>query len=290
MGLIRMSLRVIMLKKLRKAMVTFFMFAAYNSAYADIKIESNIGSVLIFSQKKQGEYIEDNSWSKLIFSRGNETFDIGLPDRYYTEDGSSKTSPSGIYLKLNSISGDYVNFGSEKKYVDKAYCSVIDMRDGCIVSDWDGEACGYDWVHGKDILAESDGSQTFDFISSRPAINKLIKPIVDLNVYEIINILRCDLPDNKNIDAYQKLIKTNTHTTRDVALAMVKYLNTLQESRVITSKTILYSSPRDDAKTKSYLIAGDRVKVIESTNHNKWVHIGYINDKGVPLVAWIKNA
>lgn len=283
-----MSFEISMLKELKKLIASFFMFAAYNPAYADIKIESKYGSAVIFSQKKQGEYIEDNSWSKLIFSRGNESFEIGWPERYYTEDGSSKTSPSGRYLKINSISGGYVDVGSEKKYVDRAYCSVIDMRDGCIVSDWDGEACGSDWINGKDVLAESDGAQTFDFMSLRPAINKIIKPMVDLSVNGISNLLRCDFPDDKNIDAYQELIKSNPPTTSDVVFAMVKYLNKLQESRVINSKTILYSSPSDDAKTKSYLIAGDRVKVIESTYDNEWVHIGYINDKGVPLVVWIK--
>ena len=85
-------------------------------------------------------------------------------------------SPSGQYLIVNSVSGGTVEFNDgTTKYTDRVYCSVVDMSNGCIFSDWDVEACRYTWMEGKDVLANSEnaGTDVFDFNSMQSSINKI---------------------------------------------------------------------------------------------------------------------
>ncbi|MEY8712107.1 hypothetical protein [Mangrovibacter phragmitis] len=131
--------------------------SVYNSAYADIEVKSQNGNSVIFIQPRYGDNIELDAWGKLIFSQNGKKIDLSRADRYYTENGSSKVSPGGNYLVVNSVAGDYLDSGDgAKQYVSRSYCSVIDMRNGCIVSDWDGEACSYQWNKSQDILSGSD--------------------------------------------------------------------------------------------------------------------------------------
>jgi len=273
-----------------KANVSILILSIFGMAHADIKITSPNGNVVVFSEAKTGEHVDADSWSKLLFISGGKVIDLSRNDRYYTEDGSSKTSPSGNYLVVNNISDGYVDTGDEKKYSDRAYCSIVDMRSGCVVSDWDGEACGYDWVKGKDVLAESEieGAETFDFMSAKPSIAKIKKPLSLLTSSEVSNTLRCDRPNDKNIAIYQQLIKQNTNSKNVVLGEIVNYLNSLKTIIAMGSKTPLYTSPSDDAKTKEYLISGDKVKFIQFSTDKKWVNVGYINPKGMPLITWIK--
>lgn len=147
-----------------------------------------------------------------FFSNKNYSADLSRDDRFYIEDGSSKVSPSGKYLIVNSVSGGTVEFGDgTSKYTERAYCSVIDMSNGCIVSDWDGEACGYTWTEGKDVLASSEevGADIFDFNTMRPSIIKMKDKLSSLDARGASNFLRCDAPSIENIDKYQQLAREN---------------------------------------------------------------------------------
>lgn len=75
------------------------------------------------------------------------------------------------------------------------------MSNGCIVSDWDGEACGYIWAGGKDVLANSEdaGSDVFDFNAMRPSINKMQNKLFSLDIRCTNSMLRCDVPLKENI-------------------------------------------------------------------------------------------
>ncbi|MCK6889663.1 hypothetical protein [Enterobacter kobei] len=152
---------------------------------------------MIFFTEKNGEHYEDNSWGKILFSYKSFSADLSRNDRFYIEDGSSKVSPSGKYLIVNSVSGGTVEFGDgTSKYTERAYCSVVDMSNGCIVSDWDGEACGFTWIEGKDVLASSEegGADIFDFNSMRPSIIKMKDNLSSLDARSTSNLLRCDPP------------------------------------------------------------------------------------------------
>ncbi|MHA7846365.1 hypothetical protein [Serratia sp. D1N4] len=260
-------------------------------SHADILIKSPNGNFLIFSKEKKGEHFDSHAWGKLAFSNKNSLLDITRSDRYYTEDGSTKTSPSGNYVIVNSISGGEVTQeDGTQKYTDKQYCSVIDMRDGCIVSDWDGEVCGYDWVDNKDILASStaQGADTFPFLSMRPSINGVKKTFSLISDKGIENILRCDVPNTGNINNYQELLKESNGSKEVIANAIVDYLNGIKNELSVKAKAVLFSEPNVHSKTKAYLVSGDKVKVIKITPDNEWANIGYINAKGMPLVAWVK--
>ncbi|HCB9238027.1 TPA: hypothetical protein M2P33_004204 [Klebsiella pneumoniae] len=260
-------------------------------SYADVTIQSPIGGSITFSQKKNGEHYDDNSWEKIIFSNHSYSADLSRDDRTYIEDGSSKVSPSEKYLIVNSVSGGTVEFGDgTSKYVDRAYCSIVDMSNGCIVSDWDGEACGYTWTEGEDVLANSEdtGADVFDFNSMRPSINKMKNKLSSLDIRRASNMLRCDAPSKENIDKYQQLAKENEKTKKIVTNAIFDYLHSIENEASINSKVYLFTAPDSNAQTKSYLVPGDKIKIIQYSSDNKWVKIGYNNSKGTPLVAWVK--
>ncbi|MCE0828765.1 hypothetical protein LVQ78_22440 [Buttiauxella sp. A2-C2_NF] len=260
-------------------------------SYADVVIKSPEGSTLTFSKEKKGEHYDKNAWGKIIFSTNSYSVDLSRSDRYYTEDGTSKVSPSGRYLIVISVSGGNVEYGDgTSNYSDKAYCSVIDMTNGCIVSDWDGEACGYTWVGNEDVLASSEnaGANNFDFNSMRPSINKIKNKLSTIDARRVGNILRCDVPSKENINSYQQLATENGKTKEIVHESIANYLHGVTEESSIKSKSKLFKSPIDDSETKGYLVSGDKVKVIQVSSDGKWVNVGYINPKGVPLITWVK--
>lgn len=270
--------------------VLFLLFIS-GVSYADVTIKSPIGGALTFSQKKNGEHYDKNSWGKIIFSNNKYSADLSRSEHYYTEDGYSKVSPSGKYLIVYSVSGGNVEFGDgTSKYSERAYCSVVDMENGCIVSDWDGEACGYTWVGNKDVLASSEevGADTFDFNSMRPSINKIKNKLSSMDIRRVNNMLRCDSPSKENINNYQRLARENIESKRIIDGYMVNYINSITTEYSIKSKSNLFETPEDKSKAKAYLVSGDKVKVIQNSPNKKWINIGFINEKGVPSVAWIK--
>ncbi|WP_314138398.1 hypothetical protein [Buttiauxella noackiae] len=260
-------------------------------SHADITIQSPTGGRLTFLQEKSGEHYEKNAWGKIIFSRNSYSADLSRDDRYYTEDGSSKVSPSGKYLIVSSVSGGNVEFGDgTSKYTDRAYCSVINMTNGCIISDWDGEACGYTWVGGKDVLASSEDSDgdIFDFNSMKPSMNKIKNKLSSMNLQRTRNMLRCDSPSKENINQYQQLVKENEKAKKIVTNAISDYVLSIANESLINTKSNLYSAPEGNSQTKAYLVPGDKIKIIQYSPDNQWVNIGYMNSKGSPLIAWIK--
>lgn len=270
-----------------KNMAFLFLLLTENS-HADIVITSPENSSLTFTQEKKGENFDPHAWGKIIFTKKGHSADLSRSDRYYTEDGSTKLSPSGKYLVVTSISG--AELGQEDgslKYTDKAYCSIVDMTNGCIVSDWDGEACGYTWVGGKDILASSDHSSadTFDFNSMRPKVNEAGNTRSSEDAIE--NVMRCDFPNKGNINSYQHLSRENKELRNKIDERIASYLNNIATEKTIINKSYLFSSPDDNNLTKAYLVPGDKVKFIQNSPDSKWINIGYINPKGIPLVAWV---
>ena len=227
-----------------------------------------------------------------FFSNKNYSADLSRDDRFYIEDGSSKVSPSGKYLIVNSVSGGTVEFGDgTSKYTERAYCSVIDMSNGCIVSDWDGEACGYTWTEGKDVLASSEevGADIFDFNTMRPSIIKMKDKLSSLDARGASNLLRCDAPSIENIDKYQQLARENK-INKNIALnAILSFLHTRKEELSITERANLFSAPNNNSQTKNYLFPGDKIKIIQYSSDRKWVNVGYINPKNIPLITWIKS-
>ncbi|ASG76013.1 hypothetical protein DLB95_02690 [Salmonella enterica subsp. diarizonae] len=118
-----------------------------------------------------------------------------------------------------------------KKYTDKAYFSVVDMTNGCIINAWDGEACGYSWVSNKDVLDSSGGvnADKFDFQSMRPVINKTIDDFSGMDVREVANMLRYDSLSKENINTYQRMAKENKKAKGIVSESVSGYLSGITE-------------------------------------------------------------
>ncbi|EOG2147920.1 hypothetical protein ACK5KF_004528 [Salmonella enterica] len=282
--------KVILFKK--TVQVTGKKSSAHEKYDADVIIRTPTGGSLTFSQKKNGEHYEDNSWGKILFSNKNYSADLSRDDRFYIEDGSSKVSPSGKYLIVNSVSGGTVEFGDgTSKYTERAYCSVVDMSNGCIVSDWDGEACEYTWVEGKDVLASSEevGADIFDFNSMRPSIIKMKDKLSLLDARGVSNLLRCDAPSIENIDKYQQLARENKSNKKIALDAILSFLHSRKEESSVIERASLFAAPNNSSQTKNYLIPGDKIKVIQYSSDRKWVNVGYINPKNIPLITWIKS-
>ncbi|WP_297197564.1 hypothetical protein [uncultured Pluralibacter sp.] len=259
---------------------------------ADVVVSSPTGGSLTFTQKMKGGHYEDNAWGKILFSNKSYSADLSQNDRFYIEDGSSKVSPSGKYLIVNSVSAGTVELGDgTSKYADRAYCSVVDMSNGCIVSDWDGEACGYSWIRGKDILASSEeaDADVFDFNSMHPSIIKMKDKLSSLDAKGVSNLLRCDAPSIENINKYQQLAKENVKTKKIALDTILSFLNGRKEELSINEKASLFSAPNNSSQTRSYLIPGDKVKLIQYSHDKKWVNVGYVNPKNMPLITWIKS-
>lgn len=260
---------------------------------ANVAITSPLGSKVIYSEKKIGKEFDPDAWGRLSFENNGHVIDLSIKDRYFTTGGSPKLSPSGKYLVVYSVSGGYAEFpDGSRKYTDKAYCSVIDMRNGCFVSDWDGEACGYDWIKNKDILSSSDepGAEIFDFLSLRPTIKDVNNTFASLHKDEIKDYLRCDAPSKLNINEYQKLSRVNASAKSIVTPSISSYLNGISKTGVIKVKSYLFSEPKKSAQLKSYLIPGDKVKVLNKSVDEQWVNIGYVKASGEPLIAWIRSS
>lgn len=273
--------------------VRCFLFSLFASgtSHAGVMITSPAGGVLTFSQAKKGEHYDANAWGKIIFSHKNVQADLSQDDRYYTEDGSSRVSPSGRYLIVNSISGGELwQEDGTVTWTDRAYCSVIDMKNGCITSDWSGEACGYTWVGGKDILASSEkpNAETFNFAAMRPTLRESEGDFALMEQSRVMNLMRCDVPGKDNINDYQQLAKLNQSSAKAVRSQIADYLNSLTTTTSIASKALLFAGADEKSQTKEYLVAGDKIKIIQRTPDNQWVNVGYINAKGSPLVAWVK--
>lgn len=261
--------------------------------YADVIMKSPLGTELIFSGEKTGPNYDRDAWGKLLFKNSNEVINLTIEGRYFVEKGSKNFSPSGRYIVVDSVAGGYVDMfnGRGEQYVDKAYCSVIDMRTGCIISDWDGEACGYDWKKDNDELASSDASdaKTFDFLAFRPNINNLSQTLSSLKMKEVEGYLRCDYVTKDNVNTYQRLMKENKAAKTLVEPNLMKFLKSSTQNASIIKKSFLYSAPEESSKTKAYLIQGDSIKVIQFSNDKEWVNTGYISSKDVPLVGWVKS-
>ncbi|WP_454786740.1 hypothetical protein [Klebsiella quasipneumoniae] len=164
----------------------------------------------------------------------------------------------------------------------------MDMTNGCIVSDWDGEACGYSWESNKYILSPSGNinADKFDFKSMRPVINKTIDDFSGIDVREVANMLRCDLPSKENINTYQRMAKENNKAKGVVLKTISEYLSGITEVSTVKTKSNLFTLPNDNNKTSAYFVPGDKVRVIQTLPDNKWINIGCINVKGSPLISW----
>lgn len=256
-------------------------------AFADTCVVSlSSGNSLCFSNPMSGGNYERGSWGTMYLLRDGKKVPIEIENRYYSTASEDDISPSGNYINITTVEGGYIEGDGEKEYVDRAYCNVIDMRTGCIVSDWDGSMCGYQWKKNEDVLSSSaeGDSDTLDFLSFKPKVS-VVDKINDRNVR---NLLRCDAVNDKNIDAYANLLKAN-NKNKEILTPVANFYNTLPGEGIVIDKSWLHSEANDDSVTKVYLVAGDPVKFIVESNDKKWRKVIYNASGKRFYVGWIKS-
>lgn len=261
---------------------------------ADITVTSPNGNAIVFSQAIAGKNIDEGSWSKIFFvDKNKKQQDLSNDDRYYSGDYAQEhLSPSGKYFQLISVEGGYLNDDENGVYTDRQYCSIIDMEDGCIISDSDGIICGYHWAEDSDLIIEDSigYEDTADFLSERPKM--LTDYLFSYDINYVKNLLRCDPVNDDNLNLYQTYITKNTESKDIIEVRINDYLDSLSTTLVIKNKTYLYPSPDNTSGSTGYLIAGDKVKLIEKKDIDDgvWLKVVYINAKGKPLITWIRES
>ena len=83
------------------------LFIISTNVVSGMVVKSPLKTELIFSERMKGENIDPYSWRKLSFKGKEGGVDMGIKNRYFTEDGASKLSPTGRYFVVKSISGSY---------------------------------------------------------------------------------------------------------------------------------------------------------------------------------------
>ncbi|SFD05204.1 hypothetical protein [Pragia fontium] len=265
---------------------------------ADKTLVAPNGNEIIFSESLSGKNIDKDAWGRIFFAKGNRKIDISLDKhiftksqggRYYTYSNDNVISPTGNYIIINSIYGSmYPTQSGGEKYVDRAYCSIIDMNTGCVVSDRDGEVCGYSWDRNKDLIVSSY-HDSFDFLSSKMAVNKSGVDS-DWSAQDIKNLTLCDSPNRSNIGAYYLLIskfKKGSDQQKIIKNTIVDWTNDLVNEATVLDKTYLYIEPKENKKSKMYLLKSDKVKVISLSDDNQWVFISYVSNESNPILAWV---
>lgn len=264
------------------ALLLLFPFASL----ADSCIKSPVGNSLCFAKPMVGENFDAGSWGELYLLRSGKKIPLPMAGRYFGMPDESNISPSGNYINIVSVEWGYLDEGKgSKEFVDRAYCSVIDLRTGCIVSDWDGAMCGYGWEKDNDTLSSSDGVEknTFDFLSFKPGAQKFKTG----DRQAIRNLLRCEAVSRTNLGAYIKIAGQNPENS-DISAGIARFYTLMGAEQTVSTKTWLYSDANDGAISKAYLIDGDRVKTIRESDDRMWRQILYITAKKRAVVGWVK--
>jgi hypothetical protein len=268
-------------------------------SFADKSIISPNGNAVVFSESISGENIDKDSWRKIIFLKNNIPVDIS-PDgryftkanggRYYTYSDQNVLSPSGKYLLIYSVEGGILSTGDgDDKYVDRAYCGIVNMDTGCMIDGKTGMECSDKWDIKEDVLVSSDGEKDDLLPINIMLDDKDINP--NYKKSDLVNFTLCDAPKIDNIHRYyllSALYKKQSEQGKFLNKTLLDWVNQLNIKSNIKDKTYLYSEPDENKMTKMYLVAGDLVKVIKESENNEWVYVAYITNKQTPLLYWVK--
>ena len=291
------------------------------NAFADSVVKSSkYGSAIIFSRPvtlKQlnadvKASVDRGAYQKIFFKKNKKITDISLDEysfdltsensggRYYVSPfpSLSKLSASERYVMINLVEGGILDDGETRKYVDRAYCSIIDMSNGCIIRTTSGDFCAGVWDKKDDIFQpdfarnDSDTSNVLNLPDDFPRVKEAISYDKKDDYWEapdIKNILRCDALSRANIDSYYFLLNnilTSPKKKDIIQRAITDWSHSIKEQRVITQKTYLYSAPDSGKATKQYLVKGDSVKVIDHSEDKQWMHFFYLTNKGRAIIGW----
>ena len=265
----------------------------------------------------------DGNFNSLVYktNSGNilRIFDVGLSFNYESLADANNVSPDKTYSVVH-FSETGVD---EQNRIEKIYmCAFVRMNDGCVVNVESGEQCGGEWSGARHWSSSINSVSDYSF-KEAPTVSKIYKDyesgFKDLNQISsprirayflegttFDNLLVCDPPNDSNKNAYTAMLALlqrdgDTKNTEKLkaALKSVGILSTGDTSAstqsminmgvkvVSAEKTYLYNSPSTSDVTRAYLIRGDIIKVLSSSN-NFFIKVGYQQKGGKLIEKWVR--
>lgn len=182
------------------------------------------GAAILYSNASNPRApLPERSWQRAIFHFPNgATFSllprIGKSDAAGAEiepPNGSDISPSGQYVVIGRVESGMVSSGpgQTESVLSREYCSVIEIRTGCITADQTGEICGAGWQAGQPAQWGTDDQTNVMLRQDRPSANRVLRfisagqpprSIVDVDS-GADNVLRCDPLSPASRQAYQRI-------------------------------------------------------------------------------------
>ena len=265
----------------------------------------------------------DGNFNSLAYktNSGNilRIFDVGLSFNYESLADANNVSPDKTYSVVH-FSETGVD---EQNRIEKIYmCAFVRMNDGCVVNVESGEQCGGEWSGARHWSSSINSVSDYSF-KEAPTVSKIYKDyesgFKDLNQISsprirayflegttFDNLLVCDPPNDSNKNAYTAMLALlqrdgDTKNTEKLKAALksvgilsvgdklvsTQTMISMAIKFVSSDKAYLYSSPSSLDITQSYLIRGDVVSVLSSSN-NSFIKVSYQPKGGKPIEKWVR--
>lgn len=283
------------------------------------------GAAILYSNAANPQDpLPERAWKKAVFYFPNgATFDL-LPGAGESDDGggtqmeppsNSNISPSGEYVIVARDEQGTVSTGpgQPESVLSREYCSMIEIRTGCITADQTGEICGAGWKAGQRAQWGTDEQTDMMLKSDRPSARRQLGFISAGQPPKLTirddsgadNLLRCDPPSSSNRESYRKIAAALqaagaqadarliddalSKTDGAIAGTTVPLLVEMGHRQAIVSvqKATLYTAPDDAHASRAYLVQNDAVTVLKQSAAG-WSYVDYINASGRHLLRWIR--
>lgn len=224
-------------------------------------------------------------------------------------------SPSGEYVVVGRIESGTVSSGQgeTEPTLSREYCSVVEVRSGCITADQTGEICGAGWQAARPAQWGTNDQTDLMLKRDRPLADRLLHAIVagqsPRSLIEsdsgVDNLLRCDPPSSSNREAYRKISVAlraagaqadarlidgalSSGSASSGGSSVAPLVETGHPAATVSvEKATLYLSPDDTHASHAYLVEGDTVTVLKQIAGG-WAYVDYVNSSGKHLLRWIK--
>lgn len=267
--------------------------------------------------------LPERAWKKAVFHfpngasfgllpRTGESGDVGGTQMEPPSDGN--ISPSGQYVVVARDEQGIVSTGpgQPESVLDREYCSMIEVRTGCITADQTGEICGAGWEVGRPAQWGTDEQTDMMLKSDRPSATRQLGFIdagrpPKLTIRDdsgVDNLLRCDPPSPDNRESYRKIAialdVAGAHMDArliDSALSSAggsatgasapRAMEAEHRATVSAQKATLYLAPDEAHATRAYLVRNDAVTVLKRLRIG-WAYVDYVIHSGKHVLRWIK--
>ncbi|PMS14785.1 hypothetical protein C0Z18_30275 [Trinickia dabaoshanensis] len=225
------------------------------------------GAAILYSEAANPQDpLPQRTWKRAVFylpdggtfgllPRAGEPNEGGATQMEPPNDGNISPSREYIVVARDEQGAVSAGPGQPESVLDREYCSMVEIRTGCITADQTGEICGAGWRVGQRAQWGTDEQTDLMLKSDRPSARRQLGFISTGQPAELTirddsgadNLLRCDPPSPANREIYRKIA-----TALDAAGAH-------DEARLIANSL---------AKAKSDLLGASAPVTVES-EHGK---------------------